>query len=649
MYDYIGYQYRSFDLVDSLQNDFVGALNYIKYTIANLDYNLFPILFLIPFLKIFGKTRMIYIGSNVLLYLIPAMILLLIIILRQHNKKIYIIKENILLIVTIFISIFCFTGFWSATLRGLPDIIGIIPIYCLMLLITIYDFTKKEKFLVPILFGFLTYVPFLCRRWYAYSVVAIYIAYFLVCLIKFLKSENKKEVFKNCFINFTIAATVCVSLLVLLQKPLVKNILSSSYGDIYSAYQVEFMQHVNNIIGEYGWIIIVLAIFGVILGIKKEEFYDKILFSIFEIIIFVILFTRVQGMGVHHFLGISPFVIYLAINGYVFIYEKITKNITQKIFLIMILIFFCLNFSTTYIFRNLNIPILTQKHKYNKLRYENYENLLSFTTDLSDTIKKEYGKLSSFASSDIMADSLLDVVGDDVIKSNLWYSSAIDLRDGLNFNSLLYKYVVVTDIPQAGSNPDKQQTVIYPNNLIINKEGIGKSYKKILGPYLLSNNVNVFLYEKDRKFEEEDINCYLNYFYNLYPEWKSDYYLVDKMILASDIEFGDGLGDVKKIDERTYFLFPGYTPTRIKAVLGDIEKLNLEFYVDKNIPENEKYGVVVLKIKQDEKVIFDGNINRSQNANIDIDRKLGNNIEFEISYGEDFCYDYLYMKINSIN
>ena len=53
VYDYVGYQLRFNTLSDLFKNDFLGALRELWQSIRVLDYNYFPVLFLVPFNLLF--------------------------------------------------------------------------------------------------------------------------------------------------------------------------------------------------------------------------------------------------------------------------------------------------------------------------------------------------------------------------------------------------------------------------------------------------------------------------------------------------------------------------------------------------------------------------------------------------------------------
>lgn len=112
VYDYVGYQLRANYLTELFQTNFSGALSYLFTSIAHFDYNLFPVFPLVPILLLGGKTRITYIIAMTILYVVPTMFLLFYIIIKQNNIEIAFDKNrktDSILLLTIFICIFCFT------------------------------------------------------------------------------------------------------------------------------------------------------------------------------------------------------------------------------------------------------------------------------------------------------------------------------------------------------------------------------------------------------------------------------------------------------------------------------------------------------------------------------------------------------------
>lgn len=644
VYDYVGYQLRANYLYQLMSVSIKDGLKFLIYTIRTSDYNSLPIVVSLPVYLIFGIKRITYILSIVLCYLVPSIVLFYLYInkywLNEYKGKTYSIL--------FYICVLLFSGFWSATLRGLPDICGVVPFIVLLFYIKKISFLNKNKIYIPMIFGTLAYLPFILRRWYAYGVVALYFSFFLINLYDYIKSDNKLEKFKNEFINFSIAALTTLLLLLFFQLPLVKTIIMENYASSYSAFQFTLSGHVDAFFGEYGIYMLFLILLGVISIIHKKERRKEKIFVLLNIIIYVFLFTRTQGMGVHHFLGISFYMLLMAIYGIMYVLSLIKKENVRLITMIFITTLFILNFINTYV-TPLKINYIYQTKNYYKFKYENYDNLKKMCSDISSLIENEYGKISSFASTNTMADSLLDVVCNDTVSNNLIYTSTVDLRDGFNYNSLFNRYVVVTDPVQADLAVDTQNVLTVPNDMILKGEYIGKSYRKVLGPYLLEDGVNAYVYEKYTNIEEDSIDKYTSIFFEKYPTWKNNYYTFEKMLLTSKITIGENDSEFKRVDKRTYFVTPGNKESKIEGRFVDgLESFKLKFYT-KDIPQLDGAGIINLKIKQNKNVLYDGIVSVNNSKEIYFNKEKGENVTIEISYGELFSYDFLYFDIIEIN
>lgn len=633
IYDYIGYQLRWKELSGKLSIDFLDGIKYLFLTIKTLDYNSFPIFFLFPVYIILGYSRLYYILSMIFIYLVPFFF----IVSKYFYDKVISHKNDYFLFITLIIFIFTFSSFWGPLLRGYPDIFGIIPLFILFYRLNPYDENISYKDLI--INGLLIYLSFLIRRWYAYSIISSFVSLFLISFVRIIKSKNYKLFFiliKNLFVT----GITSLLFVIIFQFSLMINILKTSYSNAYSAYQVDFVTHIISFVSEYSYFLLFFLLISIIVTIINKKYIFKVFYSLLNMILFVLLFTRVQGIGMQHYLGISLYFCIICCYGIIQIYELIKLKKVGYFFLISISFISMLNFSTTFIFRDKYVKFLTQDRKYYKFRYQNYDELLRFNTDLSEVLSKDYGYVSFFASNDNISDSLLETMGSDIVRSRIFYTSNIDLRDGINFNSLLYKYVVVSDVPQAGTSIDGQQVLVYPNNLIINSLGIGKNYERVLGPYTIQDNVNIYLYKKVSNFSPQDIESYLNYFYFLYPEWENDISYFDKVVLSSLVKLGDSYGDFKRLDNDTYYFHPGYDSTVVDLNFDSKINVSLDFYLDSNIPDNV---VTLINIKKNGKKYKSFDLTSFNHELIDLDLDINDIISIEVNYGDDFSYDRVYM------
>ena len=652
VYDYSGYHQMYIQYAEKLiaskslfYNDFVE-------TVKTLDYNASPILAIIPFYFLFKAERFGYILALVIMYVVPAIILTAILMKKFIFKDKELEKTDRFFVIVASIISFLFTRYWAPTLRGLPDIVGVIPMAISGFIFLKHSFIEKNKFYIPVILGIMVYSEFMLRRWYAYSVVAFVITLFIIELIRFIKTKKseKKEKFINAFKNFSIMGASMLACGCIFQLPLIKRIITENYSSSYSAFQVEVFEHFTSFVSEFGWVVVILAIIGGIWCIKNKEHRYNGLFLILNVVICHYAFTRVQAMGVHHFLSISLWMIILAVYGVYAIYNLIKNKYFKVAFLCIITLFFGINFITTFLNRDLSIKFISQNSKYCKFYYENFSELQRLINDLDVLVTENGGKITAFSDSDVISDNIIDLLGSQTIKNNICYTSHIDLRDGLNFNGLMCEYVVITDVPQLGVNPNGQRIVSIPNNEILNGSSIGKAYSKVSGPYTLDNNVNAFIYKKERAFSIEEVNEYMEMLYEYYPQWREQYNEFDILSLSSNRELGKQLGDVRRYTYDTIYMSPGFNETTYSIPIdGKVKKIDLKAYIDGNINTNdETCGSVGLTIKDEDQVFYQGVVKYKEDNNITLDLENTEQLDIIVDDAQYLNCDWLFLQIVNV-
>ena len=647
-FDYSGY-FEHFKNMGAILKDSIGSFFSTMFeSIQTSDYNFSSVFLLMPFYLIFGASRVSYIMSMVLIYLIPTIIVSEIIlknIFSKENKKYN--KEEIFPIFVLLI-LFFYTRFWSPTLRGLSDISGVLFIALSYLIIQYKPLNKKHNYLWMILLGTTIYIPFLFRRWYLYFVVAFLLSRFIMDLYDFLKSYFKSKKFdKNQFFIYffnylTIGLTMIVHLLIL-QLPYIQRMFTEDYGDMYSSYQISLKGHITSFINEFGVIISLLMIFAIIISFIKKKYSKEMMFCFLNFFIFTFMFTRVQSMGVHHYLGISLWVILIILIGIRVVYESIKKKYLKYGLLAIISVIFIINFSTTYIVHK-NVNYISQNNKYYKFYYENFDELNRLINDLRELSfddKENNVKFSVIAESVVISDNIVDLLGDYNIRDNIVYTNHIDSRDDITMNALLTKYVVVTNVPQTGSSATGQHVISVPNNYILNNEKIGENYELFKGPYYLDDGVQAFIYKKNAPISVENATSYFEEMFQYNSHWKDQYDLFTQRLLASDVQLGSIWGSFKKYDgKKSLLMFPGESDTIIDIPVNNLDAtLNLKFYM---LEEN---GVADVKITimLDDEEIYQDIVSTSKKDEVSVDLSNGNNLRIDLNYNEELVNDYLYI------
>lgn len=654
IFDYSGY----WEIFKNYSEGLVSSpKQFIRDTISlvrNADYNNTPTILIFPFYLIFKNSRFGYILGLSLFYIVPTIVLSIVLIrkmiFKEQDEKIN-NKNNYIFTIFICIAAFLYTRWWSPTLRGLPDIIAVIPLIIAALIVHKHSFLKKQKIRIPIFIGFILYLCFLFRRYFVYAIIGFYVSLFIVELIDFIKcKENKKESFKNAFKNFFIAGLTTILCVLAIQMPLVKTILGENYSESYSAYQTSILNHVQNAINEFGYIILIFALIGLIYTLIKKQHRKDGIFCFLNIVVCYGTFMKVQAMGVHHYLTISVWIFILFIYGIYAIWELLKNNILKIIWLALIIALMSLNFATTYIFRDLKIPFLTQNNQYCKFYYENFDELERLINDIDKLICDGNYKFSALAGSEILSDNILDLLGTEKMKKSIVYTSAIDLRDGINFNSLMSDYMVVTDIAQTGTSETGQRIISVPNDAIINSTSIGKAYSLISGPYIVRGGVKAYIYHKDRAFYEDEVDEYMQILTNYHPQWKTEYNDLDKAILMSERTLGEAIGDVRRYKYETLYFLPGFTPTEYTINLNKkINTLDLRLYVYGTMnTEDPTVGNVFVTLKGDDETVYEGEISYKQEEQLQLKLSDYNKLTFIVDKNEYLNCDWLYIDMKNV-
>lgn len=516
-------------------NDFsinsVDAVRKLLSTVRNDDYNQLPIL--IPSLfSIFPMdSRLSYILSIVVFYFIPVIFLI--------NYLLSIVDVKYSQMNSIVFSFLLSTSivFWAPILRGYPDICGLIFILCSIIFTLKNDFTKKISLRKAILLGILLWLPFVLRRWYAYTIVSLYLSLPILNLFYYKIGRISFNAIKNVLFNFFIAGLVTIGFSLIFQFGLINRIISVNYSEIYSAYQNGFMYSLSFFRDNLGVFSLIIFCIG-ILGIKKENLFF-VWFCLFNLIFSFFLFTRTQTPGIQHNL---PFALWVTLISFLGISRLINKMFLSR-YIVIILSF--LISGCVMLYSLFNYPILSNNYyataQFLPVKVANYSEYLRLNNFLQDKLIGSTDKVTIYSSSGILNGQMLSSLSEQKLDSYITSTKDVDLRDLLNIDGLMSKYVIVTNPIQIHLGSEAQKVVTIPVESILENKNIGNAYKKLDTEFKLSDDVVAYIYEKYRAFSTNELDLFLNEFYTVYPNWKL---LYEKKSLKTYLTSFDIKGDV---------------------------------------------------------------------------------------------------------
>jgi hypothetical protein len=483
------------------------------------DYNPSGVIPLTIFYAIFGKSRVGYILGIVLLYLIPTVLIASA--LAAHAAKTSSLRIGKPEAALIFGAGLLFPPFWASTMRGMVDIVGLIPLGCATFIVIRSRFFAEGPLKSAVMVGLLIWSAFLLRRWYAYAAFGLITASALITLWYICCFDNRRERIVSAAIVFTVIGATLASALMLFQSTLVVKILSTSYREAYAGYQAPFSAQLAVLYNRLGPALALASIVGVGLAVAKRNI--AIVFCAIASIITFLAFSTTQAPGIQHTLPIY-FWLFPAV-GYVFalLASRLSSHSGAAASAALMLILaanFLAVFSEPVRAKLSWAGALFPRETIFPLKIENFPQYRRAIGALLELTDKE-GEFAVFASGYAMSDSLLMAI-DDRLRPKLVWSSQVDARDGLRLAPLRAKYAVVTYPITLHLRPEAQRVVSVVASSILNRSGVGEAYEKLLGPYDIAEGRQAFIFKRTRGFSEYDIEHLVELFQQFYPGWSWD-------------------------------------------------------------------------------------------------------------------------------
>lgn len=568
-WDFNGYWRAWQSLSELLFSHPLQAIYDIKHSIRHDDYNNSPVFIISLFNFLPFSSRVSYVTGLVVAYLMPTVLLFSLLIGKILENK------SKLITVLSFIFSVSFPAFWAPTLRGYPDICGLIFILWAVIFCLRNDFSERVDFTKALKLGVLLWAPFLLRRWYAYTIVSLYLtlpilnALYFNGRVEFVKT-------KKIITSFFLSGMTSVLLALIFQWPLIERIISTDYSYIYSAYQSTLIYSIGNLIDDIGLIFCLMALISffivMLIGDNRQRLF--LVFSFLNLILSFFLFTRTQSPGVQHNLPFALWILLISCIGMslsVISLKGCTSKIISAIILMLFLLFSQLQSLFGFLKCNLTPWI---SNEYFPLRVENFSEYKAMSNDIVN-LTRAGRRVSILSSSGVLNDDMLNTISNSKLSERINYASQVDLRDGFRLQTLASDYVIVTDPVQIHLKESGQRVITVPAIDILSNKGIGQAYKKVSRAYKLSTNVNAWIYEKERPFLPSEIEYFFKQLVHYYPEWKNIYSNgIMVTYLSSEISLGDKWGAFNIDSNGVIFAHPGEnTPTIIKWKMNGIKSL----------------------------------------------------------------------------
>ena len=288
-WDYANYHDQLIDLVELLRARGLGPFTAELFAkVKESDYNPSPLLSLLPTALVLSPSRITYISTMAVLWLLP-----LCVISASISRRVWFSSgvKTAPLWPFFLIPATC-SLLWIPLLRGYPDLFALL---LLALLTLVAQRTQAFMRLSPfslILVGSLFWLVFLSRRYFAYALIVF-------LLSNILKSLLSYHLFKVLRKYSVIIISALVFSLVF-QPALMSRIIHTNYSSLYAAYDLGFQGNLYSLFAITGPILPVYWLIGLAYAVFSRRF--SVVFYVFLALTTYLFFQSTQKPGPHHLL-----------------------------------------------------------------------------------------------------------------------------------------------------------------------------------------------------------------------------------------------------------------------------------------------------------------------------------------------------------
>ena len=453
-------QFKS--LVSHFQQDrAVDAIQQIQSSIRSSDYNISPVLPILPLGMVLNTSRHLYILAIIVCYLLPATFCAWLLAWSCWKSK-----PTPLAFLCSAVVITFFPAFWGPSLQGYPDILGLIPLALagVQILRTHFLTTASTKRIITV--SILLWASFLVRRHFAYSIISLLIVTAVFATAKLWPKRRSVLAFaKNLARIFLALGIPSVILLFLFQSELVMHILSTSYASAYSDYQQEWPSKLTSLLAGLGIFYAFLLFIGIFYALRARNV--AVLFCTLTAALSFYLFGLTQAPGMQHRLAIYLWLLPGVIAS-IQLMANLPARLPRALLGAGLLSYSGLAFTGSVSaeeWRDNHLPdaVLTvMPQAYPPQRNESYGQLRKLVTSLENNPKYTKGKIAILASSATINDSIIAAMSSS-IGSRLLGISQVDQRDGFRLQVFDADIIVATSGDSVHLGAEHQRVVTVPS------------------------------------------------------------------------------------------------------------------------------------------------------------------------------------------
>lgn len=488
-------------------------LSHLWTAVRHSEYNPLFTAPLLPFNLVWERARLGYIEAVVLVFMLPAMAVAWTAVrgwLRQAEVATAFSVE-----LTILCGVVLCTSLWIPTLRGYPDVWGLVPLGLAVWWLYATDLARPQRWTTLAAVALCIYAPFLIRKWYAFAVIAVVAAHTAVSVWRLWQSGATRREYGRWVLNHTIIGALVLVLVFTLQGPMVIKALSYGYADAYVAFQRNWAGHAENLLSRYGLLMPLFCLSGWWLALRTRHRIAAVYaYLALCLALTVALFVRVQGLDTHHHLPVGLFLCLMTgLSIGMWAQALRAQPVRMWLLLLAVWVAAAANFAKVFV-PTLQFPsaFILQDKTFAPLKLGNMEAYTSLASFIKHDVAPSQ-RISIFASNHVLSQTMLENFLTDEDVRKIAPMAEVDEYEGFNLRPLYSEYVVAPSQPLVVDA--KHQKVVYlPAEMLLQGRTIGAAYKEVRR-ISVASDLQFVVFQKTRAFKPEELQAFLNEFSHL--------------------------------------------------------------------------------------------------------------------------------------
>jgi hypothetical protein len=525
-WDYANYHDKFKEILGEVGKGVTPFISFVSGSIRHSEYNITPLIPLLPARLLLGSSRVAYIVSLVIFYLLPAALITALL-----ARVAWGLLWNRTSAIAVCIYAFLYGPYWAPTLRGHPDVVCIPSLAIATILILRSEYLRHATARRSLLMGLLLWSAFLLRRHTIFTIASIILATAIFALTTTLRSRvpqpaTARET-KTLF-NFACLILATVIPAMLFQHDYVMKILNPSYASTFGSWRQSMESQLSEVYGFFGPILLMTAVAGGLFAAIRKE--GGVVFCLLVPMLTFLGFQKAQAPSDHHLLIFSLFLFAPSCFPFLLI-GRVGGKAARKTLLAMFLALPILSFYHTFPLHgevvasaSTALDALTPSRRYPPLRLASYEEVKRLTQDLKQIIKTtdRDAEFTILASSDQLNADIVRALGRKTLRDNIIGVSEVDLGDGFDLKILDTDYIVAC-IDPAIHLGEKHQRVITVPSIALAEPGnpLHDSYERLANrEYRLADGTKAYIYKRIRPRSEAEVEWLNRQFKQYYPDWR---------------------------------------------------------------------------------------------------------------------------------